>query len=1231
MDSVAGNTTEISARLANCRAGDHITFGSYPQKKGGRPEPIEWLVLNVHEGKAIIVSAFGLDVIPYNEVRSNVAWKDSTLRQWLNVEFYRLAFSENERLFISSSHLRNHLDIRGEDTDDRVFLPSLIEAEKLLRKPEIRRTMPTKYAVANGAKVESYHGTSMAWLRSPGKTEGTGTFIDYDGSINEGGINVANIKAVIRPMMLITLKPAAAPADYICGLPMSALPIIGQEGANKDAKGKGDEADEASVADDSGEISEDEFTEEDDRPDAGSELAASLKEKAASIKDSIAGAARKANLDKLKPELTPEQKKKTILVSVLVIAVVAAIFGAMAFLKSKNPSAVTIRRSVSNSVNRDKPLEEQLKNGSIGESVFFGKYAHEGSKPELIEWVVLDRDENYLFVTSRNNIDAMPYNNGRRAVTWEESDICKWLNGTFYETCFSEKEKQAIMTQPIAVSQDDAGDNAEGADKEGGKSGAAVMQQASQPIFLLSKEEAGFLKDAGASKPKPAECALKAENAPIEDVPIDKWSSMDDKAKIRESATAFWLRDAGSNGALAAFCFNGEVNEAGCPVAAPLGLRPALRLSLNPQANRRHSASVRHTARPEPGTVMKFGGFVQHEGTPESLEWNVISADDESALLVCKYGIDSRAFDGTSWDKSGLRAWLNGDFFETAFTEDEQKQIAITYNSDSGDSEGTLGSTDTMDRVFLLSVSEFPANEGGLIPTAYAEKRGAKLNSQGMGRQWLRSRSANGIFAADESGNVSAIDPSDASVLVRPAIRLLFSVSGIKEASQIADMFAGRRPGEFVKFGRCLQKRGKVFEPIEWRILENNGRTALLISRFALNSLPYDKTGRDVSWEESSLRNFLNSDFYESSFSDEEKSVIADSVIDNSDLAGWSPKAGGKTKDKVFLLSASEAAKFMTDERRASSPTDFAEDQGMFFTERAGIAGYWLRSHGKDPGCAAYVAEDASVNADGCHQFFMGLGVRPVIQLCFEGACELKAASLNTVSKQFAAQPKPNDIALRASIPDLPGMPAKKKHGSKEPEFRTIEDGAPGDLVKFGQYPLTADGGKAPLEWIVLDRNGLSVMLISRYVIDVKSYNDAPGSTDWKTCSLRAWLNGDFLKTAFTEKEAAEIVYQDPDTGYAAQNDSVQDKVFILSPEQLKRLMPDPALSRVLPTAYAHSRGAAIDDRGCCHWLRAEGRNAAFACFVDGRGSVSNKGLPAALDNVTIDYCGIRPVIWIEL
>lgn len=1225
MDSVAGNTVEISARLANCRAGDHITFGSYPQKKGGQPEPIEWLVLNVHEGKAIIVSAYGLDVIPYNEVRANVAWKDCTLRQWLNVEFYRLAFTEEERLFISSSHLRNHLDIRGEDTDDRVFLPSLLEAEKLMRKPEIRRTMPTKFAVSNGAKVESYHGTSIAWLRSPGKQEGTGTFIDYDGSINEGGINAANIKAVIRPMMLITLKPADAPADYVCGLPVSALPII-EKGSSGDGKNE-------NPADDADEINEDDFTEEDDRPDAGSEFASSLKEKAASLKDSIANAAQKANLDKLKPNLTPEQKKKTILVSVLVVAVLAAIIGGMAFLKSKNPGAVTIRRSVSNSVNRDKPLEEQLKGGAIGESVFFGKYSSkDGAKPELIEWVVLDRDENYLFVATRDNIDAMPYNNGRRAVTWEESDVCKWLNGTFYETCFSEKEKQAIMTQPIAVGKEAEDENAEGkADKDSGKSASAVMKQANQPIFLLSKEEAAFLKDAGAAKPKPTEYALRAESAPIDDVPIDKWSSLDDKAKIREAASAFWLRDTGSNGALAAFYYNGAVNEAGCPVAAPLGLRPALRLSLNPQASRRQGTAVRHVTRPEPGTVMKFGGFVQHEGTPESLEWKVISCDDESALLVCKYGIDSRAFDGNSWDKSGLRAWLNGEFFEKAFTEDEQKQIAITYNSDSGDSEGTLGSTDTMDRVFLLSVSEFPANDGGLVPTAYAEKAGAKLNSQGMGRQWLRSRSASGIFAADESGHVSAIDPSDSSVLVRPAIRLLFSVTGIKEASQLTDMFAGRRPGEFVKFGRCLQKRGKVFEPIEWRILENNGRTALLISRFALNSLPYDKTGSDVSWEESSLRSFLNGDFYESSFSDEEKSFIADSVIDNGDLAAWSPKAGGQTKDKVFLLSASEAVRFMSDERRASSPTDFAEDQGMFFTERAGIAGYWLRSHGKDPGCAAYVAEDASVNADGCRQFFMGLGVRPVIQLCFEGSCELKAASLNTVSKQFASEPKKGELESRASIPDLPGMPSKKKDGAKEPEIKTIEDGAPGDIVQFGQYALTADGGKAPLQWIVIDRNGLSVMLISRYVIDVKSYNDIPGSTDWKSSSLRAWLNGDFLKTAFTEKEAAEIVLQDPDTGYAAQNDSTQDKVFILSPEQLKRLMPDPALSRVLPTAYAHSRGAAIDDRGCCHWLRAEGRNAAFACFIDGRGSLSNKGLPADLNYVTIDYCGIRPVIWVEL
>ena len=48
--------------------GDHIVFGSYPQKSVSGtdtfdPEPIEWRVLDIQDGKALIISEYAIQLI----------------------------------------------------------------------------------------------------------------------------------------------------------------------------------------------------------------------------------------------------------------------------------------------------------------------------------------------------------------------------------------------------------------------------------------------------------------------------------------------------------------------------------------------------------------------------------------------------------------------------------------------------------------------------------------------------------------------------------------------------------------------------------------------------------------------------------------------------------------------------------------------------------------------------------------------------------------------------------------------------------------------------------------------------------------------------------------------------------------------------------------------------------------------------------------------------------------
>lgn len=78
---------------------------------------------------------------------------------------------------------------------------------------------------------------------------------------------------------------------------------------------------------------------------------------------------------------------------------------------------------------------------------------------------------------------------------------------------------------------------------------------------------------------------------------------------------------------------------------------------------------------------------------------------------------------------------------------------------------------------------------------------------------------------------------------------------------------------------------------LSWRVLKTDGNRALVMMGNAIEYLPFDKNG-GTSWADSSLRAWLNGEFYQNAFSESEKALIT---------------GGG---DKVFLLSMDEAEKY---------------------------------------------------------------------------------------------------------------------------------------------------------------------------------------------------------------------------------------------------------------------------------------------------------------------------------
>ena len=84
--------------IQNAAVGSSFFMGQFEQDNNADngTEPIEWTVLDLKDGKAFVISKKILTYKPFSETE-NVAWENSTIRQWLNGEFYNTAFSDDEK------------------------------------------------------------------------------------------------------------------------------------------------------------------------------------------------------------------------------------------------------------------------------------------------------------------------------------------------------------------------------------------------------------------------------------------------------------------------------------------------------------------------------------------------------------------------------------------------------------------------------------------------------------------------------------------------------------------------------------------------------------------------------------------------------------------------------------------------------------------------------------------------------------------------------------------------------------------------------------------------------------------------------------------------------------------------------------------------------------------------------------------------------------------------------
>jgi hypothetical protein len=246
-----------------------------------------------------------------------------------------------------------------------------------------------------------------------------------------------------------------------------------------------------------------------------------------------------------------------------------------------------------------------------------------------------------------------------------------------------------------------------------------------------------------------------------------------------------------------------------------------------------------------------------------------------------------------------------------------------------------------------------------------------------------------------------------------------------------------------------------------------------------------------------------------------------------------------------------------------------------------------------------------------------------------------------------------NLSAVRAKLKGI--QPDEESQCSDEVIMRKVkkqwEVTQTGKCIVFGHYPQTKDGkDNTPIEWLILERDGLNALVVSKYGLDAQPYNISCTDVTWEKCTLRTWLNDTFYNKAFSADEQAAILTTNVDNSksqcYSGWNTSggnnTQDKVFLLSYAEANKYFgveywqnngaTDKVKSRVAPTAYAIAQGAGktssyktVDgiDAGWW-WLRSPGPYPDRAAYVLTDGSLHYSGVRG-------DSGSVRPALWVNI
>ena len=269
------------------------------------------------------------------------------------------------------------------------------------------------------------------------------------------------------------------------------------------------------------------------------------------------------------------------------------------------------------------------------------------------------------------------------------------------------------------------------------------------------------------------------------------------------------------------------------------------------------------------------------------------------------------------------------------------------------------------------------------------------------------------------------------------------------------------------------------YQPIKWRVLSVDSTKAFLLADRILDDMPYHTVQQDITWEESTMRSWLNGydasankqkqdysgqNFIQSAFDASGQSAILVTDVENQDNLSYGTEGGADTRDKVFLLSESEvytdAAKGygfsqeanLKDEARKAKKADTLVENA-----------WWIRSPGLQSFYASEVENTGWIYKDGNFDMSRSGGVRPALYLDLTASTGTASSRLYSYAGTVCSDGTENEVPYVEVKPNVSECDISLKKTSytydgtaKEPEV-TVKDGS-STLENGKDYKVTYSG-----------------------------------------------------------------------------------------------------------------------------------------------------------------------------